>query len=405
MSEKTIQPQGKNQITNGAKSRNRKYGLDKLLEIDPFFLAPGELEGAKAAHEQLSKLLEGSLIAPSIERKSFVQGAAHLKTKDGYYVDLGGKYDGFVPLDEQAELTLGEQKEFYVMSAAQADSGSILSSTVASGWRQLEAAQRSGVVLQARVFSQAMTKRNRKSAGLRLVFEEGPQKGIRGFVPNTQISRNIRPESLIDQVIDVVVLTAEADKGSDYGNLVLSQKAAQQHSDDGALSILQTNSLVKGEIIGFIKAGVKDTKKSALVKLKSGLVGLLHRSETAGEQDNLTELYKEGDTIEVAVRIIDLNKKRLSLSLKLAEQLKALSTIERGSVVSAKILRTASYGYFASIGGRLEGLIHESDLATVGGRRESFKPGDSTEVVVISFNPDGSRLALGRKSLLEWKRN
>lgn len=391
----------KSSNANSATPYKRKYGLAKFLEeVDPFFFNEGELEKATAEHERLAQLFEGTPVLTESFRKEFIHGTVVSQTKEGYYVNIGRKYDAFVPLAQGQGLTVQQQAEFYVTAGSDKEGIATLSFSAAKGWRQLEAAQGTDTIFTARVFAEAMKRRTQKSSGLRIEFDNGDLKGIRGFIPNAEIGRNNRSKDLIGQTIEVTVITAEPQQGSEFGNLVLSNKEAQAISDRTAFDSMEEGTIVAGNIMTFIKAAERDTKYSALIRLPNGLVGMLHRSETVTAQDDLASMFKEGDQISVAVRSVDHDRQRVGLSLKLAAQINCLNTIAPNTVVEAKILRKVVYGYFASIGsGAMEGLIHESDLNLIDGRLEAFKPGDSTTVVVISYNPDGSRLALGRKQL------
>jgi len=397
----------KNNAANNSKKTAiryvRPYGFDLLKMVDPFFLEEGELEKAQAEHDLLAQLFEGTPIPGNAFRKEFISGTVVSETKEGFFVNIGRKYDAFVPKSEGNGLSKDQNAEFYVIAEADKNGIATLSFNMANGWRKLEAAQGTGEVFNARVFSEAITKRNQKSAGLRIVFEEGELKGIRGFVPNVEISRNTQSKELVDQTIQVTVITAEPDRGSEFGNLVASHKQAQNVSDEIAFNNMQVKTIVEGTIINFIKAAPKDSQMSALIRLDNGLVGMLHKSETVDYRDSLSELYKTGERISVAVRSIDHDRKRISLSLKLAAQMGCLSQIEPNAIVEARILREVVYGYFASIGGGMEGLIHKSDLFMVKGKTETFKTGDVTEVVILNFEADGSRLALGRKQLVHRK--
>jgi ribosomal protein S1 len=394
-----------NKNTNSATPYKRKYAIDLLLEVDPFFLEEGELEAAVAEHNKLAQLLEDHIVPLDADRKDFVTGTVVAQTKEGYFVNIGRKYDGFVPLTESDDLTIGQEAEFYVVSSADKNGIVTISSKLAKGWRKLEAAQGSLEIFTARVFSEAIKKRTQQSAGLRIQFEEGDFKGIRGFIPNGEIARNSRSKELVGKTIEVTVIKAEPQHGSDFGNLVVSHKGAQSIADEISFNAMETDAIVVGNIIGFLKAGVNDSKMSALVQLENGLVGMLHRSETVEAQDSLPDMYKVGDQVTVAVRHIDHNKKRIGLSLKLAAQMQRLASIYPNAQVEATILRQVVYGYFASVGGGLEGLIHQSDLATrntqEGVSKESFQPGQVVKVLVLSMEADGKRLALGRKQLIE----
>lgn len=391
------------QTLNAAKAtpRKRKYGIDLLKQVDPFFLNENEMAQALAQHEQMEKLLEGSSVQQRAERKDFVQGTVVQTTRAGHLVNIGRKYDGFVPLAQGEGLSTGEQAEFWVVSPSQPEGLIEMSHSQALGWRNLEAAQGTEQIVTVKAFALAKTRRSQKASGLRVCFEEGIHKGIRGFLPNMEISRGIRAEQLVGQSIEVVVLTAEPGRGSEFGNLVVSQRAACAVKDALTIEGMAENTIVDGRIIQFIKASPRDHKVSALVQLENGVVGLVHRTEVLSNQAALNDLYKVGDSLKLAVRAIDCNRHRVSLSLKLVAQLEKLATISVGQIVSAEVLRQTEYGYFCAIGGGLEGLLHNSDLARLSGRKiEEFKAGDRVEVKLLSYNPDGSRMALGRRQFV-----
>jgi small subunit ribosomal protein S1 len=287
-----------------------------------------------------------------------------------------------------------------VVSPSQPEGLIEMSYSQALGWRNLEAAQGTERILTVKAFALAKTKRSQKASGLRVCFEEGIHKGIRGFLPNMEISRGLRAEDLVGHKLEIVVLIAEPGRGSEFGNLVVSQRAAGAVKEALTVEGMVENTLVDGRIIQFIKASPRDHKVSALVQLENGVVGLVHRTEVSN-QTALNELYKVGDSLKLAVRAIDRNRLRVSLSLKLVSQLEKLATIAVGQIVTAEVLRHTEYGYFCGIGGGLEGLLHNSDLARLSGKKfEEFKAGDRVEVKLLSYNPDGSRMALGRRQLV-----
>jgi ribosomal protein S1 len=245
---------------NSATPYKRKYGIDLLLQVDPFFLEAGELEAALAEHQKLSQLLEGTPVLHNADHKEFVEGTVVSQSKEGYFVNIKRKYDAFVPLPEGDGLTIGQQAEFYVISGSDKNGITTISFTRAKGWRKLEAAQGTGEVFAARAFSEALTRRTQKSAGLRIEFEEGDLKGIRGFIPNGEIARNTRANALVGTTFQVTVIKAEPQYGGEFGNLVLSHKEAKIYADEVAFNSMQTKTLVAGHIINFIKAAPTTVK-------------------------------------------------------------------------------------------------------------------------------------------------
>ena len=113
------------------------------------------------------------------------------------------------------------------------------------------------------------------------------------------------------------------------------------------------------------------------------------------------DVLKVGEEIEVEVTRVQPELQRISLSMKALGKKRTLSALEPGLVVEGDIVNTASYGFFVHIGGGVEGLLHVSDLANeASGKKESFKIGDRTQVVVLSIGENGSRIALGRRQVV-----
>lgn len=393
----------KSKTAKRIKNANKKlFGYDRLLTIDPFFLEENELETARIQHEQMKALLSGSNVLATPSRKDFIEGEVTIQTKKGCYVAIGQKYDAFVPTSEVGDLTLGERGNFWVMSNQTKEGMVTLSHVQAQAWEKLKEISENGDHVEARVFAVAMDRRSQRVSGVRIVFEDGALKGIRGFIPNTELAIGSDPRTMVDSVITAKVQGADPHKGGEFGYVVLSQRDAAKDVASKHIATFAPGDIVSATVLKFIKASANDKDMSVLVNIGNGVTGLIYRTEVTGyPRRKANDVLKVGEEIEVEVTRVQPELQRISLSMKALGKKRTLSALEPGLVVEGDIVNTASYGFFVHIGGGVEGLLHVSDLANeASGKKESFKIGDRTQVVVLSIGENGSRIALGRRQVV-----
>ncbi len=385
------------------KNANRKlFGFARLQTIDPFFLEENELETARIQHEQMTALLNGSNLHATPSRKDFIEGEVTIQTKKGSYVAIGQKYDAFVPTSEVGDLTVGERGNFWVMSNQTKEGMVTLSHVQAQAWEKLKEISETGEHVEARIFAVAMDRRSQRVSGVRIVFEDGGLKGIRGFIPNTELAIGSDPRNMVDTVITAKVQGADPHKGGEFGYVVLSQKDAAKDVASKHIASFAPGDTVAATVLKFIKASPNDKDMSVLVNIGNGVTGLIYRTEVSGyPRRKANDVLKVGEEIEVEVTRVQPELQRISLSMKALGKKRTLSALEPGFVVEADVVNTATYGYFLHIGGGVEGLLHVSDLAKdESGKNESFKIGDRTQVVVLSLGDNGSRISLGRRQIV-----
>ncbi len=385
------------------KNANKKlFGFARLQTIDPSFLKENELETARIQHEQMTALLSGSNLHAIPSRKDFIEGEITIQTKKGSYVAIGQKYDAFVPLSEVGDLTVGERGNFWVMSNQTKEGMVTLSHVQAQAWEKLKEISENGEHVEARVFALAMDRRSQRVSGVRIVFEDASLKGIRGFIPNTELAIGSDPRNMVDSVITAKVQGVDPHKGGEFGYVVLSQRDAAKDIASKHIASFTTGDIVSGTVLKFIKASVNDKDMSVLVNIGNGVTGLIYRTEVTGyPRRKANDVLKVGEEIEVEVTKVQPELQRISLSMKALGKKRTLSALEPGLIVEGDIVNTASYGFFVHIGGGVEGLLHVSDLANeASGKKESFKIGDHTQVVVLSIGENGARIALGRRQVV-----
>jgi small subunit ribosomal protein S1 len=231
---------------------------------------------------------------------------------------------------------------------------------------------------------------------------------VRGFVPGSQLmptwrryqqvgSSEMRWQGLLGKTLKLTVIEITPERN----RLIFSERGAYYHPDAKAeiLASLELGSVQKGVISNIVPFG-------AFVNVQ-GVDGLLHISELSWKRVNDPhEIVQVGQTIEVYVLDVDLEKERLGLSLKrlVSDPWTTLGeTCGVGDLVDVKVVNLTAFGAFAALVDRpeLEGLIHISELSaeTISHPGEVVQVGQQITVKVISVKADQRRIAFSLKAV------
>lgn len=218
--------------------------------------------------------------------------------------------------------------------------------------------------------------------------------GIRAFLPGRE--SGIRFERAFDVAGETLSFTVSRfDRRR--GELVVSRKALIEADQKARMTELAamagTDETLTGTVVSLRPFG-------AFVDL-GGVDGLLHVSEVALHHvQHPSEVLQTGDTIEVRVGSVDLDRGRISLSRRdllagaVADQ---IADYEAGQRVSGTVRRLTDFGAFVELEPGVEGLVHVSELswtARPSHPSEILTEGQDVEVVVLSVDPDTRRLSL-----------
>ncbi len=134
-----------------------------------------------------------------------------------------------------------------------------------------------------------------------------------------------------------------------------------------------------------------------------GVDGLIHVSELSWKHiDHPSEVVKVGDKVTVEVLDVDLDRERISLSLKATQEdpwQRFARTHVPGQIVKGKVTKIVQFGVFISVEDGIEGLVHISELANrhVENPETVVKPGETVFVKVIDVDLDRRRISLSLK--------
>jgi len=224
--------------------------------------------------------------------------------------------------------------------------------------------------------------------------------GIDGLLHITDMSwgRISHPSEMlkIDEEVEVMILNVDREK--EKISLGLKQKTPSPW--EGIEQKYPVGSRVRGQVVNIVSYG-------AFVKLEDGVEGLVHISEMSWTRriNHPSEVVAIGDTVEVVVLGIDLEKEEISLGMKQTEA-NPWEVVEEkyppGTVIKGRVRNLANYGAFIEIEQGIDGLLHISDMSwtkKVTHPSEMLKKGDKVEAVVLNVNQEKKRVALGLKQL------
>lgn len=221
--------------------------------------------------------------------------------------------------------------------------------------------------------------------------------GLRGFLPASLVEmRRVRDlEPYVGQQLEAKII--ELDKHRN--NVVLSRRAwleqTQSEVRSEFLHQLQKGQVRKGTVSSIVNFG-------AFVDL-GGVDGLVHVSELSWKHiDHPSEVVAVGDEVTVEVLDVDLDRERVSLSLKATQEdpwRVFARTHAVGQIVPGKVTKLVPFGAFVRVEEGIEGLVHISELAQrhVDVPDQVVNVGEELMVKVIDIDLERRRISLSLK--------
>src|SRR2546429_263882 len=172
----------------------------------------------------------------------------------------------------------------------------------------------------------------------------------------------------------------------------------QKEGKEGRL-ILSKGQIRKGVVSSIVNFG-------AFVDL-GGVDGLVHVSELSWKHiDHPGEVVEVGQEVTVEVLDVDMDRERVSLSLKSTQEdpwQQFARTHQIGQVVPGRVTKLVPFGAFVRVEEGIEGLVHISELADrhVEIPEQVVQVGDEIFVKIIDIDLDRRRISLSLKQANE----
>jgi small subunit ribosomal protein S1 len=224
--------------------------------------------------------------------------------------------------------------------------------------------------------------------------------GIDGLVHITDISwgKIGHPSELYQVGDEINVKILSINKERKRVSLGIKQLTSDPWSHvQGKYSV---GSKITGNIVAIQKYG-------AFVELEEGIQGLVHISEISWTEKikHPSQELSIGDAVEAVVIDVDVDKKRISLSIK---QLKKnpwediADNYPVGAIIAGKIKKITDFGMFIGIAEGIDGLVHISDISwteKINHPSELYKKDDEVQAVILDIDKENERFSLGIKQL------
>ncbi len=381
-------------VTAGASTPTRiiKEVLDTMSEIKS-----GE---TTKFEESFEELLEESL--KNLNTNERVMGTVLSIAPNEVQVDVGRKQTGFIPAAELSNdpnarpedvVKVGDEIELLIMKTNDQEGTIMLSKRrvdAQKGWDELQDKVDSQEILSSKVTEVV-------KGGVIVLYN-----GVRVFVPASQATatRDENLEDLIGQQVDfrLIEVSQNGRRRRAIGSIrsVLKEQRAAQREEfwNGCEVGKRYNGVVKSL-----------TSYGAFVDL-GGVFGMVHISELSWTHiKHPSEVVNVGDTVDVYVKEINEETKKISLGFKNADDnpweiLK--NKYPEGTVVNATIVGLTTFGAFANIIPGIDGLIHISQIANkrIDKPADVLKVGETVEAKITAIDFDKKRVSLSMRALL-----
>jgi small subunit ribosomal protein S1 len=329
-----------------------------------------------------------------------VEGTVVKVDRDEVLLDIGYKTEGVIPsrelsikhdVDPHDVVKTGEHIEALVLQKEDKEGRLILSKKRAQyerAWGTIEKIKDEDGVVTGTVIEVV-------KGGLILDI------GLRGFLPASLVEmRRVRDlQPYVGREIEAKII--ELDKNRN--NVVLSRRAwleqTQSEVRQNFLNTLQKGQIRKGVVSSIVNFG-------AFVDL-GGVDGLVHVSELSWKHiDHPGEVVEVGQEVTVEVLDVDMDRERVSLSLKSTQEdpwQQFARTHQIGQVVPGRVTKLVPFGAFVRVEEGIEGLVHISELADrhVEIPEQVVQVGDEIFVKIIDIDLDRRRISLSLKQANE----
>jgi len=380
------------------------------LDLSPTLTAGQEVPQAENVNP-MAELMDSSFGFEPLSSGSVRKGTIVRVTPTEILVDIGAKSEGIISDRELervgkealAKLTVGDEILVYVVRPEDEEGHVVLSFSRAQQERDWLKAEE--LLKSQEVFEGLVAGFNRGGVTIKV-------GRLRGFVPTSQLvsvqsmSQDGASDNLEARLADLVgkklkLKVVEMDQKRN--RLILSERQANRDWRKQAKERL-LSELKKGDKCSGIVTSMSDF--GAFIDL-GGADGLVHLSEiTWGHINHPGEVLKIGQRVEAYVLNVDMERRRIGLSLRRLQPEPWSVVHERyavGQLVDATITKLTNFGAFARLDDGIEGLIHLSELSEkrVGHARDVLREGQRMRLRIIRIDPQRRRIGLSLKQAPE----
>ena len=343
--------------------------------------------------EDMGSLLEETGDMENIREHEVVEGTVVQVNRNEAFVDIGYKQEIPVPKRELANpepesaedvVKVGDKIDVYIQSLG-GENGGALSKVKADrqvAWKELKAIQERGDTVDARI---TQVVRGGLVASV---------NGLRGFIPASQMELHFVKDLnvYVGQTFKVIPIEIDVHKQ----RLILSRRQILEEErakkQDEIFSTIETGQTVKGVVKRLVDYG-------AFIDI-GGVDGLAHISDLSWERvKQPANVLKVGEEIDVFVKNVDPDSRRISLSVKETLRdpwLDKAENYKEGDHIEGKIIKLTDFGAFMEMEPGFDGLIPMGELCDHRIERadEAVHTGDIVVVKIMKIDTKRKRISL-----------
>ncbi len=315
-------------------------------------------------------------------------------------VDIGTKHAGYVPLSELTDdpaaktedlVKKGDELELIVLRVNDVEGTVMLSKKrldAIAGFEKVVEACDNGEVLEG-VVTEVVR-------GGVLVLTNG----VKVFIPASQAtrSRNDNLEDLLKQPVKFKILEYNRQRRRAVGSIRAVLKDERKALENKFWEDVEVGKVYHGTVKSLTDYG-------AFIDL-GGVDGMVHISELSWSKiKHPSQVVNVGDQVEVYVKDIDSEKRKISLGYKKSEDnpweiLRKNYAVD--DVADVKIVSLTQFGAFAQIIPGVDGLIHISQISNerINKPADVLKVGDVVKAMITEIDFEKKRISLSMKVLL-----
>ena len=372
-------------------------GLKQPFQILKMDRRRGNIVVSRRAILEESRAEQRAEVIGKLAEGDSVDGVVKNITEYGAFVDLGG-VDGLLHVTDMAWrrvnhpseiLTIGETVKVQVVKINKE------THRISLGMKQLMDDPWDIVSVKYPLESQHKGRvTNITDYGAFVELEAGVE-GLEHVSEMSWTKKNVHPGKIVStsQEVDVMVLEIDGVKRRVSLGLKQTQRNpwevfAEQHPE---------GSQVEGEVKNITEFGL-------FIGLEGDIDGMVHLSDLTweGRGEDVIGDYRKGDMVQAVVSEVDVEKERISLSVKALGGDKfadAVGGVKRGSIITVEVTAIEDGGIEVEYEG-MKSFIRRSDLSRdrAEQRPDRFGMGDKVDVRVTNIDAKTRRLGLSIKA-------
>jgi len=224
------------------------------------------------------------------------------------------------------------------------------------------------------------------------------EPGVEGLVHVSEMSwtkKNVHPGKIVSTSQEVEVMVLEIDSAKRRVSLGLKQ--TQRNPWEVFAETHPAGTEVEGEVKNITEFGL-------FIGLDGDIDGMVHLSDLTweGRGEDVIGDYHKNDVVKAVVTEVDVEKERISLSIKALDGDPfegATDGVKRGSIITVEVTSIEDGGIEVTYEG-MKSFIRRSDLSRdrAEQRPERFQVGDKIDVRVTNIDAKTRRLGLSIKA-------